>query len=217
MPMYGATIKRAGETALDLGVYMPLGAAVRAKELFLSRDKLANEYRSLVDRGRRTLDPLLGRQQQRLEQVKVDAQERGRQARDSVRGQAHEVRSRAQDARQQTKAATRGVAGRELPIARYDDLTAQEVIAELSGLTQEELAQVRAYERRNEDRSTVLQAIEPRLVRLPIGGYDEMTADEIVKKLADLSPEQLRTIRDYENKTRARTTIIERIEALIAA
>jgi polyhydroxyalkanoate synthesis regulator phasin len=51
----------------------------------------------------------------------------------------------------------------ELPIARYDDLTAAEVAAELDGMSEAELRKVREYEKANANRKTVLGAIERRL------------------------------------------------------
>ncbi|HTE61431.1 MAG TPA: hypothetical protein VK631_13855 [Solirubrobacteraceae bacterium] len=53
--------------------------------------------------------------------------------------------------------------GRELPIARYDDLTAAEVADELDGMSAAELRKVREYEKANANRKTVLAAIERRL------------------------------------------------------
>lgn len=43
----------------------------------------------------------------------------------------------------------------DLAIARYDDLTAEEIIAKLSGVSQIDLAKIDSYERRHQDRSTI--------------------------------------------------------------
>jgi hypothetical protein len=53
--------------------------------------------------------------------------------------------------------------GAELPIARYDDLTAAEVVAELDGVSRADLRKVREYERANANRKTVLGAVERKL------------------------------------------------------
>ena len=45
----------------------------------------------------------------------------------------------------------------DLAIAGYDGLTADEITAELAGLSQVDLAKVDAYERRHENRTTVLE------------------------------------------------------------
>jgi hypothetical protein len=96
-------------------------------------------------------------------------------------------------------------------------MTAQEVASQLNELTRDQVVLVEAYERGNQNPATVLAAIEPRLIDLPIVGYDDLTADEIVTKLGELPEKDLRTVRDYESRTRARKTVLERIESLFAA
>jgi hypothetical protein len=53
--------------------------------------------------------------------------------------------------------------GANFPITAYDDLTADQVVTRLSGLTPAELRKVRDYERRNANRKTVLNSIESKL------------------------------------------------------
>jgi hypothetical protein len=53
--------------------------------------------------------------------------------------------------------------GPNFPITAYDDLTADQVVTRLSGLTPAELRKVRDYERRNANRKTVLNSIESKL------------------------------------------------------
>jgi hypothetical protein len=53
--------------------------------------------------------------------------------------------------------------GPTFPILRYDDLTADQVVIRLSGLTPAELRKVRDHERRNANRKTVLNSIESKL------------------------------------------------------
>lgn len=47
---------------------------------------------------------------------------------------------------------------------------------------------------------------------VPIEGYDELSAQEIVAKLADLDPESIESIRAYEAANKNRVTIIREIE-----
>ena len=49
------------------------------------------------------------------------------------------------------------------PISRYDDLTAAQITARLSDLSDAELRKVRDYEKRNGNRKSVLGAIEKAL------------------------------------------------------
>ena len=51
---------------------------------------------------------------------------------------------------------------------------------------------------------------------LPINNYDDLTADEIVTRLKDLSQEELRLIEQYEAKNANRSTILRRLETLRA-
>lgn len=55
----------------------------------------------------------------------------------------------------------------ELPIADYPDLTADEITSRLRDLTQEELAQIEAYETTNQNRKTVLERIDALQEREP--------------------------------------------------
>ena len=50
---------------------------------------------------------------------------------------------------------------------------------------------------------------------LPIKDYDKLTAEDIVGKLRGFSQTELRTIDAYERKNQSRTTITDRIAALI--
>ena len=59
----------------------------------------------------------------------------------------------------------RGVAGPEpeFPVAGYDDLTAAEVVRALEGMSEGDLRKVRAYERANANRKSVLGALDRKL------------------------------------------------------
>jgi len=51
-------------------------------------------------------------------------------------------------------------AASEVPIEGYDELNVEEIAARLEGLSGEELGRVREYERRNKNRSTLLEQID---------------------------------------------------------
>lgn len=204
-------LKNARRTAVELGVYLPLGAALAARDLVLSRDRLADLYEELVGRGREGLLSVVQRPRQQLERVKVELGDIAREARDET-GEALE------DAPVETAGSASGRVAPPtadlVPIEGYEELTAQQIVARVPRLTQDELDRVRAYERENRNRATILQAIEPRMGELPIQGYDHMTAAEIVRRLGDLSRAELQLVRDYEARTKSRSTIQERIESL---
>jgi hypothetical protein len=97
----------------------------------------------------------------RLQEVIDEAVERGRM----TRGDAADLLAELLALGRAPLDAARRVAGLgpEFPIAGYDDLTAAEVAAELDGMSDAELRQVRSYEKANANRKTVLGAIERKL------------------------------------------------------
>jgi hypothetical protein len=48
--------------------------------------------------------------------------------------------------------------------------------------------------------------------RPPISGYDNLSAPQVQERLDDLSPVQLRWLRDYEQRNANRKTVLERID-----
>src|ERR1700733_7147697 len=89
--------------------------------------------------------------------------EAGEQAKKTARRTNTRVRSTARQARKvpgvaQAEGQIKGAVASEqdLPITRYDSLTAADVLEKLSALSQIDLAKVDAYERKNQNRSTVL-------------------------------------------------------------
>jgi ABC-type transporter Mla subunit MlaD len=54
-----------------------------------------------------------------------------------------------------------------------------------------------------------------RSARFPIEGYDELTVDELSARLDGLSSEDLREVRDYEERTKNRETILEQLDRRI--
>jgi Skp family chaperone for outer membrane proteins len=56
-----------------------------------------------------------------------------------------------------------------------------------------------------------------RAARFPIEGYDELTVDEVSGHLGDLSAEELRVVRDYEERSKNRDTILEQLDRKIRA
>ncbi len=105
------------------------------------------------------------------------------------------------------------VAGEDdLAIARYDTHTAEEIISRLSGLSQIELAKVDAYERRNQNRSTILARITPLRGEEPWPGYDELTVAEIQSVLADGDDERLKQVQAYERSHKNRAGVLNDTE-----
>jgi septum formation inhibitor MinC len=51
--------------------------------------------------------------------------------------------------------------------------------------------------------------------RFPIEGYDELTVEEVTAHLGSLSAEDLREVRDYEERNKNRETILEQLDRKI--
>jgi len=103
------------------------------------------------------------------------------------------------------------------PIAKYDSLTAAEVVARLRNLSQRELAEVERYEKRHQDRQTVLSRIESLREDEPWRGYDDATVDEVKKKLADADEARAKAVRDYERRHRDRKGVMGAARRTVAS
>jgi hypothetical protein len=51
--------------------------------------------------------------------------------------------------------------------------------------------------------------------KFPIEGYDQLTVEEISARLGALSTEELREVRDYEERNKNRETILEQLDRKI--
>jgi hypothetical protein len=54
-----------------------------------------------------------------------------------------------------------------------------------------------------------------RSAQFPIEGYDELNVEEVSARLSALSAEDLREVRDYEERTKNRDTILEQLDRRI--
>jgi ferritin-like metal-binding protein YciE len=100
----------------------------------------------------------------------------------------------------------------DLQIPNYDSLSADEVQDKLCELSQLDLAKVSAYERKNQNRSTVTSRIDSLQGDEPWSGYDELTVDEIRAVLDEGDPQRIKDVRAYERKHKARAGVIQATE-----
>jgi rubrerythrin len=129
------------------------------------------------------------------------------------------IARRTTSAAKRARGTARGVVAREqdLPIAGYDKLTAEEIVGRLPQLSQDELAQVAAYERRKSNRTTILSGIDARRATEPWSGYDAQTVDEIRSTLAERDADAAREVRDYERAHKQRAGVLEAAERELAS
>ncbi len=147
------------------------------------------------------------------------AREAGRQTKKTVRRANKRVRTTARQARKvpgvaQAEGEVKGAVASEqdLPIARYDRLTAADVQARLSGLSQIDLAKVDAYERRNQNRSTVVDRISALRGPEPWPGYDELNATDVNTALSEGNDDLVKRVRAYERSHKNRAVVLNATE-----
>jgi len=105
----------------------------------------------------------------------------------------------------------------DLPIARYSKLTADEITSNLSKLSQIDLAKVDSFERKNENRATVLSRIESLRGDEPWPGYDEQTAAEIETALSAADDSLAKKVRTYERAHKDRAGVTKAADRELAA
>ncbi len=145
--------------------------------------------------------------------------EAGEQAKKTGRRANTRVRSTARQARKvpgvaQAEGQIKGAVASEqdLPITRYDSLTAADVLEKLSGLSQIDLAKVDAYERKNQNRSTVLGRISALRGEEPWPGYDELNVSEVIAVLGEGDEDRAKRVRAYERSHKKRAGVIDTTE-----
>jgi ferritin-like metal-binding protein YciE len=105
----------------------------------------------------------------------------------------------------------------DLAIARYDSLTADEIVGRLSELSQVDLAKVDSYERRHENRTTVLDRIGTLRGNEPWPGYDELTAAEVQAVLGEGDEDRAKQVRTYERAHKNRAGVLQAAERELAS
>ena len=100
----------------------------------------------------------------------------------------------------------------DLAIARYDSLTAEEIAAKLAELSQIEIAKIDAYERRHDNRTTVLSRISALRREEPWPGYDELTVGEIEAVLSERDEQQAKAVASYERAHKNRAGVLATAE-----
>jgi ferritin-like metal-binding protein YciE len=105
------------------------------------------------------------------------------------------------------------VAGEDdLAIAHYDGLTAEEITSKLPVLSQIDLAKIDSYERKNQNRSTILSRVTSLRGDEPWAGYDELTATEVQTVLAEGDAERVKGVRAYEQAHKNRAGVLKAAE-----
>jgi ferritin-like metal-binding protein YciE/uncharacterized protein (DUF433 family) len=176
-------------------------------------------YRTEVE-GQDTYDPS---RTPAAQDVKRAARKVRRTGREAAQGAESEVRSTARQARKipgvaRVEGEIKGVAASEsdLAIAKYDALTAEEIVHKLPELSQIEISKIDAYERRHQNRKTVLDRIAGLRADEPWPGYDELTVEEIREVLSEADESTAKQVADYERRHKDRQGVLEAVERELA-
>ena len=100
----------------------------------------------------------------------------------------------------------------DLAISNYDSLSANEVQEKLPELSQVDLAKVNAYERKNQNRSTITSRIDSLEASEPWPGYDELGVDEVRAVLSEGDETRIKAARSYERKHKNRAGVLQATE-----
>jgi ferritin-like metal-binding protein YciE len=100
----------------------------------------------------------------------------------------------------------------DLAIFNYDSLSADEVQDKLSELSQVDLAKVDAYERKNQNRTTITSRIDSLQASEPWPGYDELGVEEVRAVLSEGDDGRIEAVRSYERKHKNRAGVLQATE-----
>ena len=130
-----------------------------------------------------------------------------------------EVKRTARQARKvpgvaQVEGQIKGVVASEedVAIARYDSLSAEEIVSKLPELSQIDLAKIASYERKNDNRTTVLSRVSALRRAEPWPGYDELTVAEIEAVLGAGDEQHVKDVVAYERAHKNRAGVLKAAE-----
>jgi ferritin-like metal-binding protein YciE len=100
----------------------------------------------------------------------------------------------------------------DLAIKRYHELTAEEIVGKLAELSQIDLAKIDSYERKNQNRTTILSRITSLRGREPWAGYDGLTAAEVQAVISEGDEQRVEQAGSYERIHKNRASVLKAAE-----
>ncbi len=200
-----------------------LAASIRADEQKML-DRILNEIPKLTDAVVRAEVEGNGSYDVSETGAADTVRDAGKAAKKAARGGSAQAKRSARQARKvpgvaQAEGQVKGAVASEgdLAIARYDKLTAEEIVSKLSDLSQIDLAKVDSYERKNQNRTTILDKIGSLRGDEPWTGYDELSAAEIESVLGEGDDdERAKRVRSYERSHKNRAGVLKATERELA-
>ncbi|MGX4694741.1 hypothetical protein [Streptomyces sp. JNUCC 63] len=144
------------------------------------------------------------------DRVQDVAQTGSRRARGAAEGAVREMPEPTRMAEEVQGAVTRE---EELPIARFSQLSVDEIQQQLRTLSQSDLTVIEGYERTHSNRPPVLDAIEQLRGSEPWPGYDTMDPDKITAQLQNVPASVARQVQEYERRHQQRQKVVSAAEA----
>jgi hypothetical protein len=106
---------------------------------------------------------------------------------------------------------------RRLPIADYDEQSAESIVAKLPTVSQHELRMIAAYEAKHEKRTAIANRIAALTSVEPWPGYDEQTVADIVATLTDHDAKSTHEVDSYERSHKDRAGVHKAVERRVTA
>jgi len=195
-----------------------LAADVRADEQRML-DQLLKEIPKLADavmraevEGKPSYDPTTTGAADAVRDVQDSARSTARRASSETRKAARQARKVPGVARVEGQVKGAVADESDLPIAGYGSKRASDIVSELSGLSQIDLAKVDSYERKAQNRSTILRKIESLRGNEPWPGYDELSVEDIRAAIGEAHADKVDEVRVYERAHKDRSGVIEATE-----
>ena len=160
-----------------LGAMRSLAEQIQKQQQYSQQmtQELMNTYMQLLNTPGSYLSGQAEQQQQNIQQTAQQWMEQAQQQQQTFQQQAQEQQQSFQQMTQEVMSgyaelfnipisyAQEGLRDARFPIEGYDGLTVEEVSQRLSGLSADELREVRDYEERNKNRETILEQLDRKI------------------------------------------------------
>lgn len=95
------------------------------------------------------------------------------------------------------------------PIPGYDHMSVHDLLASMHTHTQAQMEAIREYEAKHKNRKAIFDKLDYMQGPEPWEGYDEMSEDQILERLAGSEDSTVTRVRDYEHKFYGRPRILD--------
>jgi polyhydroxyalkanoate synthesis regulator phasin len=184
--------------------------STRAKPAASSRPAAPDDVRRNVQNALETLSQGVVITRDRLQEVFDDAVKRGRMTRGDANSLASDVLKRGRDQTREVR--------KQVEALRSD---MEQLLGRAGGDLSKRATEARKRAVRGTAGDRALREVDRArraagLGRFPILNYEDLTAAQISERLSDLSPAQLRKVRDHERRNANRKSVLAAVEKVLA-